>query len=119
MSRFRIYTLAPIWPFYYLHLAAFLLPKFDVYVYDLQDYEIDEQSQEYRSLHPVASKKQPTLVEEHFEPVMEGAEDDDSGDSDASEGESDDDGDMKKKSRVPRFYPVTLIFLKICMFLFT
>lgn len=52
----------------------------------------------------MASKKQATLVKEHFEPVVEGVEDDDLRDSDASEEELDDDSNMKKKSRAPRFF---------------
>ena len=35
------------------------------------------------SLHPMSSKKQPSLVEEHFEPVMEDIDENSSG-SDAS-----------------------------------
>lgn len=66
-----------------------------------QDFEIDEMSQEYLALHPVASsKKQPSLVEEHFEPVFED-EDQGSSDSDASEDEPNNEN-TKKKGRVPR-----------------
>ncbi|OWM85471.1 hypothetical protein CDL15_Pgr019095 [Punica granatum] len=73
-------------------------------LFEDKNFEIDEQSKEYLALHPMASKKQATLVEEHFEPVMEG-EEDHSGDSDASEGETDD-SYKKQKSRVPRLYEV-------------
>lgn len=74
-----------------------------------QDFEIDELSQEYLSLHPVASQKNPSLVEEHFEPVMEN-EDENSSDSDASaipESSEDDEPGYKKskietKDRAPR-----------------
>lgn len=68
-----------------------------------QDYQIDETSYEYMALHPVASSKQPSLVEEHFEPVMED-EDQDSSGSDASvllEDEPDHEGKLKKM-QVPR-----------------
>lgn len=78
------------------------------YTFDFctQDYQIDEESQEYISLHPMSSQKQPSLVEEHFEPV----EDDDvsdysdaSAESQASEEEPDFDKDRsKKKSHIPR-----------------
>ncbi|XP_056162338.1 uncharacterized protein LOC130136204 [Syzygium oleosum] len=81
-------------------------------MFENKDYQIDEQSQEYISLHPMSSKKQPSLVEEHFEPV--GMEDDDGSDySDASaecqtsEEEADFDEDRSKtKSHVPRLYEV-------------
>ncbi|KAK4804898.1 hypothetical protein SAY86_004715 [Trapa natans] len=75
-------------------------------MFENKDYEIDEQSREYLALHPMGSKKQANLVEEHFEPVMEGAEDDDSGYSDASEEDFDDNSNIKKKSHAPRLYEV-------------
>lgn len=60
----------------------------------------------------MASKKQPSLVEEHFEPVMEDDEQDLS-DSDASPASSSSEDDRtndkrksKSKSRVPRLYEV-------------
>lgn len=79
-------------------------------MFENKDYQIDEESQEYISLHPMSSQKQPSLVEEHFEPV----EDDDASDysdasaeSQASEEEPDFDKDgSKKKSHVPRLYEV-------------
>ncbi|KAL3749317.1 hypothetical protein ACJRO7_010427 [Eucalyptus globulus] len=81
-------------------------------MFENKDYQIDEQSQEYISLHPMSSTKQPSLVEEHFEPVD--VEDDDGSDysdasaeSQASEEEPDFDKDRsKKKSHVPRLYEV-------------
>ncbi|XP_030473839.1 uncharacterized protein LOC115691371 [Syzygium oleosum] len=78
-------------------------------MFENKDYQIDEQSQEYISLHPMSSKKQPSLVEEHFEPV--GMEDDDGSDySDASAecqtSEEEADDRSKKKSHVPRLYEV-------------
>ncbi|CAL9073857.1 unnamed protein product [Musa textilis] len=47
-------------------------------------FEVDELSQEFLSLHPQSSKKQPTLIEEHFEPVKEDWEEQGTSDSDAS-----------------------------------
>lgn len=81
-------------------------------MFENKDYQIDEQSQEYISLHPMSSTKQPSLVEEHFEPVD--VEDDDGSDysdasaeSQTSEEEPDFDKDRgKKKSHVPRLYEV-------------
>lgn len=73
----------------------------------IQDFEVDEFSQEYLSLHPMASKKQPSLMEEHFEPVMED-EDESLGYSNAQllEEEEEEAGNDRhkasKKSRVPR-----------------
>lgn len=74
----------------------------------LQDFEVDEFSREYLALHPLAPSTQPSLVEEHFEPVMED-EDQSLSDSDAPAApESSDDEHAKgrsnseKKSRVPR-----------------
>ncbi|OVA14142.1 hypothetical protein BVC80_1787g234 [Macleaya cordata] len=77
-----------------------------------KDFQVDEFSQEYLSLHPMPSKKQPSLFEEHFEPVMEVDEDRRSSDSDASaasessEDENKDKSKIRKKSRVPRLYEV-------------
>eukprot|EP00257_Ricinus_communis_P005506 XP_002519773.2 nucleolar protein 10 [Ricinus communis] len=75
-----------------------------------KDFEIDEQSQEYVALHPMASQKQSSLVEEHFEPVIED-EDENSSDADASSQSSEDEPrndkvTMKKKSRAPRLFEV-------------
>lgn len=74
----------------------------------MQEFEIDESSREYLALHPVASTKQPSLVDEHFDPVMEDedlslSDSDASAASQSSEGELND-GDIhtKKKARVPR-----------------
>lgn len=65
----------------------------------IQDYEIDEQSQEFLALHPMASKKQPSLVEEHFEPVMDN-KDQITSDSDVSEAsQSSDDFPVNHKSK--------------------
>ncbi|PPS04701.1 hypothetical protein GOBAR_AA15975 [Gossypium barbadense] len=78
-------------------------------MFENKEYEIDEQSQEYLALHPMASKKQPSMVEEHFEPVVEN-DDQSSSDSDASEASqsSEDLGvnHKRKKSRGPRMYEV-------------
>ncbi|XP_027065302.2 uncharacterized protein [Coffea arabica] len=77
-------------------------------MFENKDFEIDEFSQEYLAFHPIASTKQPSLVEEHFEPAMED-EDLDADDSDVSAaGQSSDNEDAggRKKSRVPRLYEV-------------
>ncbi|XP_017976884.1 PREDICTED: nucleolar protein 10 [Theobroma cacao] len=77
----------------------------------MMDYEIDEQSQEFLALHPMASKKQPSLVVEHFEPVMDN-KDQITSDSDVSEAsQSSDDFPVnhkskRKKSQGPRMYEV-------------
>ncbi|WCJ27307.1 Nucleolar protein 10 [Euphorbia peplus] len=69
-----------------------------------EEFEIDEQSREYLSLHPMASTKQASsLVNEHFEAIDD---DQDSSDSDASSSEDDEPGNMNKKSRGPRLYEV-------------
>ncbi|THG03512.1 nucleolar protein 10 [Camellia sinensis] len=81
-------------------------------IFENKDFEVDEFSQEYLALHPMASKKQPSLVEEHFEPVMEDDEQDLS-DFDASPASSSSEDDRtnnkrksKSKSQVPRLYEV-------------
>lgn len=83
-------------------------------MFENKDFEVDEFSQEYLSLHPMASKKQPSLMEEHFEPVMED-EDESLGYSNAQlleeeEEEEEEAGNGRhkaiKKSRVPRLYEV-------------
>lgn len=75
----------------------------------VQDFEVDELSKEYLSLHPVSSQKHPSLVEEHFEPIMEN-EDQSLSDSDVSavsQSSEDEPGHKKskieKKERVPRW----------------
>ncbi|RZR73552.1 hypothetical protein BHM03_00025620 [Ensete ventricosum] len=47
-------------------------------------FEVDELSQEFLSLHPQSFKKQPSLIEERFEPVKEDWEEQGTSDSDAS-----------------------------------
>ncbi|XP_027069093.1 uncharacterized protein [Coffea arabica] len=77
-------------------------------MFENKDFEIDEFSQEYLAFHPIASTKQPSLVEEHFEPVMED-EDLDADDSDvsaASQSSDNEDAGGRKKSRGPRLYEV-------------
>lgn len=71
------------------------------------DFEVDENSLEYLALHPLAPTAQPSLVEEHFEPVIED-EDKSLSDSDASAepAASDDRSKYGKNSRVPRLYEV-------------
>ncbi|XP_062111985.1 uncharacterized protein LOC133823328 [Humulus lupulus] len=75
-------------------------------MFESKDFEIDEFSQEYRALHPVAStKKQPSLVEEHFESVSEGEEASEI--SNSSEDElNNDQSKMRKKGPVPRLLEV-------------
>lgn len=67
-----------------------------------QEFEIKDSSQEYLALHPMGSKKQTSLLKEHFEPVM--SDDGQSlSDSDASTSSQDEPANgMKDKSRVPR-----------------
>ncbi|XP_060178277.1 uncharacterized protein LOC132608238 [Lycium barbarum] len=72
-------------------------------IFEIGDFEIDENSHEYRALHPMPSLKQPSLVEEHFEPVMGGEE---PSDSDASEDEQVNENNSRKKSKVPRRHEV-------------
>ncbi|CAN7052138.1 unnamed protein product [Brassica rapa subsp. trilocularis] len=68
------------------------------------DFQIDPESYEYRALHPVASssKKQPSLLDEHFEAVSDG--DDENSDSDVSRGS--DDGRPSKKWKTPKLFVV-------------
>ncbi|XP_050232794.1 uncharacterized protein LOC126681311 [Mercurialis annua] len=71
-----------------------------------EDFEIDEKSHEYMALHPMATQKQPTLVEEHFEPIMD---DEDQNSSDAATSEDELGNDkikMRKTSRTPRLFEV-------------
>ncbi|KAL5546575.1 hypothetical protein UlMin_006262 [Ulmus minor] len=75
-----------------------------------EDFEIDEMSNEYRALHPIASTKQPSLVEEHFKPVKE---DEDLSDSDASASSESSDDDTnhdknrkEKKAQAPRLHEI-------------
>lgn len=72
-----------------------------------ENFEIDELSQDYLALHPVASTKHPSLVEEHFEPVVEDS-DQSLSNSDAIASESEDElsGHKNKKARVPKLYEV-------------
>ncbi|KAJ4716803.1 Nucleolar protein 10-like [Melia azedarach] len=79
-------------------------------MFENKDYQIDEFSQEYVALHPLPSQKQPSLVEEHFEPVMED-EDESMSDSDVSAASHSSEDELnkdktKKKSRAPRLYEV-------------
>ncbi|CAH9062544.1 unnamed protein product [Cuscuta europaea] len=74
-------------------------------MFENKDFEIDERSQEYRALHPVASAKKASLLEEHFNPVMDGEDQSDS-ESGAPSTSEDDEHDKRKKARVPRLYAV-------------
>ncbi|KAI4348607.1 hypothetical protein L6164_009314 [Bauhinia variegata] len=71
-------------------------------IFENKDYEINEFSEEYLALHPMASKKQTSLLKEHFEPVMS-----DEDEYDVSESSEDEPTDkLKEKTRVPRFYEI-------------
>ncbi|KAK9091762.1 hypothetical protein Sjap_024939 [Stephania japonica] len=78
-------------------------------MFENEEFQIDESSQEYLSLHPIASQKQSSLVEEHFEPVMEEDEDQslsDSGLSASDQSSEDELGENRRdrgnnKSRAP------------------
>ncbi|KAL2895876.1 Nucleolar protein 10 [Bienertia sinuspersici] len=67
------------------------------------DYEIDEKSEEYLALHPIAPQKQTALLDEHFEPVLE---DEMSLSGDDASSASEDEGKVDRKSRAPRLYEV-------------
>ncbi|KAH9657792.1 NUC153 domain-containing protein [Citrus sinensis] len=80
-------------------------------MFENKDYQIDEFSQEYIALHPMATQKQSSLVEEHFEPVMEVDKDQSLSDSDVSAASQSSDDELgkekiNKKSRAPRLYEV-------------
>ncbi|XP_006423766.2 nucleolar protein 10 [Citrus clementina] len=75
-------------------------------MFENKDYQIDEFSQEYIALHPMATQKQSSLVEEHFEPVMEVDKDQSLSDSDVSAASQSSDDELgkekiNKKSRAP------------------
>ncbi|XP_073102570.1 uncharacterized protein [Elaeis guineensis] len=82
-----------------------------VAMFENKDFEVDELSPEYLALHPQSATKQPSLILEHFEPVMEDEEQEIS-DSDASqasqssEDESEMDKSKVKKSKRMRLYEV-------------
>ncbi|KAF7146569.1 hypothetical protein RHSIM_Rhsim04G0111000 [Rhododendron simsii] len=80
-------------------------------MFENKNFEVDETSAEYLALHPVASLKKPSLVDEHFEAVME--DEDSPSDSDASTASHSSEDDhtndkrkSKKRSRFPRLYEV-------------
>ncbi|KAH0865205.1 hypothetical protein HID58_082416 [Brassica napus] len=87
-------------------LAATLQNEEDAEEEKKSDFQIDPESYEYGVLHPVASsKKQPSLLDEHFEAVTD---DDENSDSDASQGLDDEseDGRPSKKSKTPKLFEV-------------
>ncbi|KAH0912267.1 hypothetical protein HID58_035588 [Brassica napus] len=87
-------------------LAATLQNEEDGEEEKKSDFQIDPESYEYGVLHPVASsKKQPSLLDEHFEAVTD---DDENSDSDASQGSDDEseDGRPSKKSKTPKLFEV-------------
>ncbi|CAL0317099.1 unnamed protein product [Lupinus luteus] len=69
-----------------------------------EDFEIKEASQEYLALHPNGSKKQTSLLNEHFEPVM--SDDDQSLSDNDAPASSEDELGKEKKTRVPRMYEI-------------
>ncbi|KAG5552588.1 hypothetical protein RHGRI_010613 [Rhododendron griersonianum] len=80
-------------------------------MFENKDFEVDETSAEYLALHPVASMKKLSLVDEHFEAVME--DEDSPSDSDASTASHSSEDDhtndkrkSKKRSRALRLYEV-------------
>ncbi|MQM18398.1 hypothetical protein Taro_051389 [Colocasia esculenta] len=85
-------------------------------MFENKDFEVDEKSEEFLSRHAHSSKEKwnTSLIEEHFEPVMEDDEEQSRSDSDAStaSGSSEDmfnDGKSKVRRgnvRVPRLYEV-------------
>lgn len=85
-------------------MAALLRYHCNVFWF-LQDYEVDKDSLEYLALHPLAPTTQPSLVEEHFDPVID--EDHNSDASTASVASDDEDKDDRskdgKKSHVRRY----------------
>ena len=91
-----------IYDCFLLTKTFFLSDKYYILIL-FQVYEIDETSQEYLALHPMAvSKKQKSLLKEHFEPVMSD-EDQSQSDSDVSASSEDEPANiLKAKSRVPR-----------------
>ncbi|GMH19138.1 hypothetical protein Nepgr_020979 [Nepenthes gracilis] len=73
-----------------------------------EDFQIDEQSTEYKALHPVAFEKKPSLIGDYFDPVMV-ADGQGSSDSDASAALEDElagHGRVKKRSQARRLYEV-------------
>lgn len=73
-------------------------------LFENKDFEVDEFSTEYRSLHPLATKRKPTLIEEHFEPVMEDSEPD--VEPHQSEDTSDKDFTKLRNLKRPRLYEI-------------
>ncbi|PKA58535.1 hypothetical protein AXF42_Ash008822 [Apostasia shenzhenica] len=78
-------------------------------MFENKDFEVDELSSEYLSLHPQSAKKNPSQIEEYFDPVME---DENTSHSDASvashsseEGSVEDSQHKRVRKRV-RFYEV-------------
>ncbi|KAI8559180.1 hypothetical protein RHMOL_Rhmol04G0153000 [Rhododendron molle] len=80
-------------------------------MFENKDFEVDETSAEYLALHPVASMKKLSLVDEHFEAVMEDEDSPTDSDAPTASHSSEDDHTndkrkSKKRSRVPRLYEV-------------
>ncbi|XP_051138848.1 uncharacterized protein LOC127256742 [Andrographis paniculata] len=78
-------------------------------MFENKDFEVDEFSQEYRALHPMA--KNPTLLEEHFKTVpdddeLAASDSDGFSGSEPSDNEHERTNDKSKNARAPRFYEV-------------
>eukprot|EP01018_Ginkgo_biloba_P008604 Gb_40390 [translate_table: standard] len=85
-----------------------------------EEFEVDEFSPEYQSLHPNQAKKKPSLVEEHFEPVDGDSQEEDQELTDTDTSSSEEEFSSKKNNvkqkkkvkesqgstKVPRLYEV-------------
>ncbi|EOA23553.1 hypothetical protein CARUB_v10016747mg [Capsella rubella] len=76
-------------------------------MFENPDLQIDPESYEYGVLHPVASsKKQPSLLEEHFEAVSDDDENSDASQSSDDEADNGDATRSSKKAKTPKLYEV-------------
>ncbi|ERN19337.1 nucleolar protein 10 [Amborella trichopoda] len=81
-------------------------------LFENKEFEVDEFSPEYLAQHRSSLKKQPSLIDEHFEPVENDDEDEEINGSDAStanhslEDEPEGETYRRKAKRVPRLYEV-------------
>ncbi|CAN6484882.1 unnamed protein product [Victoria cruziana] len=80
-------------------------------IFEDKDFEIDERSSEYLALHPNPSKQQPSLIEEHFDPIFDGNEgnvsDSEASALNSSENEVENDAGSKRSTAyAPRLYEV-------------
>ncbi|XP_058779910.1 uncharacterized protein LOC131653671 [Vicia villosa] len=72
-------------------------------IFTNKEFEINENSEEYLALHPMGTKKQTSLLTEHFEPVSD--DDRSQGEDDASS-EDEPANKTNEKTRVPRMYEI-------------